>query len=756
MSKKTLAFLLATATLLASCQQKDKDNNNNHHTVSKGEVHIHPNQKLKHPDKVDMIYPVTKKVPTEENFFGTVVQDPYRWLEAPVTEDESSDINKWVAAQSQLAEAYLAALPQQESIEKRLSELWNYERYSAPFKEGGKLYFSKNDGLQNQSVVYTQAKWDSKPEVFLDPNKFSEDGTVSLAGLNFSKDGKYAAYTQSASGSDWRTVFVLDATTGKQLDDKVEWLRYSGVSWYKDGFFYSRYGSNDGKDKFTQKNEFHQVYYHKIGTKQEEDELIFADRSYPDRNHGVGVTEDEKFWILSVTESTSGNALYYKKAASTSDAFIPLVENFDNDYSVIGNMDNKLLVYTNYQAPKYQLVAIDLDKPNPKNWEPVIPQTDNVLNGISIIGGRLVALYTKEITNVLSVFEMNGKYVGDVKVPNIVGPGAPVSLSGAIGKKDNKEAYFSLSSFIVPNTVCKFDVTTLKSTIWRTPKVDFNPKDYQIEYTHYKSKDGTKVPISIIYKKGIKKDGTNPTLLYGYGGFNISIMPRFALKRLPFLEQGGIYAVANIRGGGEKGRAWHEAGTKLNKQNVFDDFIAAAEYLIKEKYTSSEKLGIEGRSNGGLLVGACMTQRPELYKVALPIVGVLDMLHYHQFTIGHFWAADYGRSDDESQFKNLLGYSPVHNVKAVDYPATMIMTADHDDRVVPAHSFKFGAALQEKHTGKAPVIIRIDRKAGHGAGKPTEKQIEEEADKLAFLMFNLEMGLDEKDTKPETHTGHGH
>jgi prolyl oligopeptidase len=531
----------------------------------------------------------------------------------------------------------------------------------------------------------------------------------------------------------------MDATTGKQLEDKVEWLRYSGVSWYQDGFFYSRYGSNDGKDKYTQKNEFHQVYYHKVGTKQADDELVFADRSYPDRNHGVGVTEDESFLILSVTESTSGNALYYQKATKELEGFIPLVENFENDYSVVGNIGDKLLVYTNYKAPKYQLVAIDVNKPAPKYWEPVIPQTDNVLNSISIIGGKLVALYTKEITNILSVFEMNGKYVGDVKIPNIVGPGAPVTLGGAIGKKDNSEAYFSMSSFIVPNTICKFDVKTLESTVWRAPKVKFNSKDYQIEYTHYKSKDGTKVPISIIYKKGIKRDGSNPTLLYGYGGFNISIRPRFALKQLPFLEQGGIYAVANIRGGGEKGRAWHEAGTKLNKQNVFDDFIAAAEYLIKEKYTSSEKLGIEGRSNGGLLVGACMTQRPELYKVALPIVGVLDMLHYHQFTIGHFWAADYGRSDDQTQFKNLLSYSPVHNVKAVDYPATMIMTADHDDRVVPAHSFKFGAALQEKHTGQAPILLRIDRKAGHGAGKPTEKQIEEEADKLAFLMFNLGM-----------------
>jgi len=698
---------------------------------------------LKNPDKITMVYPPTKTVDVVDDFFGTKVKDPYRWLENPVTDDESQDINKWVAAQSQLAEVYLDGIGFKDAIEKRLESLWNYEKYSAPFKEGGKLYYYKNDGLQNQSVVYVKENWaDKEAKVFLDPNKFSEDGTISLSGLNFSKNGRYAAYTQSVSGSDWRTVFVKDAQTGKKLADKVEWLRYSGLSWFKDGFFYSRYGDNNDADKFTQKNEFHQVFYHKVGTKQADDQLIFADRANPSNNHNISVTEDESYMVLTVTESTSGNALYYKKAKLANGGFTPLVEDFDHDYWVIDNVGDVLLVYTNYQAPKYQVIAIDLNNPAKENWKPIIPQTDNTLNGVNIIGGRLVARYTKEITNVLSVFEIGGKYVGDVEVPDLVGKGAPITLSGARGKKADTEAYFSMSSFTLPTTICKFDVKTLKSSVWKSPKVDFDATQYQIEYTHYQSKDGTSVPISIIYKKGVEKDGKNPTLLYGYGGFNISILPRFALKRLPFLEKGGIYAVANIRGGGELGKSWHKAGTKLQKQNVFDDFIAAAEFLIKEKYTSSDKLAIEGRSNGGLLVGACMTQRPDLYKVALPIVGVLDMMRYHQFTIGHFWATDYGRSDDSTQYKNLLSYSPVHNVKKANYPATMVMTADHDDRVVPAHSFKFGAALQANQQSSLPIILRIDRKAGHGAGKPTAKVIEEEADKLAFVMFNL--GLDWK------------
>lgn len=741
MKYKVLIFSLALSVV--ACNEKNKKDahtGDEHSTMSNTVTAQHSTAYLKDPDNLKMKYPLTKKDAIEDDFFGVKVKDPYRWLENAVTENEDTEVNKWVDAQSKLADVYLNGIEYRDKIKERLTKLYDYPRESAPFKEGGKLYFYKNDGKQDQSVVYKKDAWNSDPEVFIDPNTFSEDGTVSLSGLNFSKDGKYAAYRTSESGSDWGTVQVKDATTGKQLKDKVEWLRYSGLSWYKNGFFYSRYGDNSGSDKFTQKNQFHQVYYHRIGTNQEADELIFADRTQPNRNYGVSVTEDESILILTVTESTSGNALFYKKSNTESASFIKLVDDFKHDFQVIDNVGNTLLVLTNYQAPKYQIIEIDLAKPGAKNWRPIIPQQKGAtLNSVQVRGGRLVARYTKEITNVLSVFEMDGKYVGDVEIPEIISKTAPVTLSGITGKKAAAEGYFTMSSFTLPSTICKVNVKTLKSEVWKRPKVDFNPADYEIEYTHYTSKDGTSIPISVVYKKGMKRDGNNPTLLYGYGGFNISILPSFALKRLPFLEKGGVYAVANIRGGGEMGQEWHEAGTKLNKQNVFDDFIAAGEFLIKEKYTSPKKLAIEGRSNGGLLVGACMTQRPELYRVALPIVGVLDMMRYHKFTIGHFWASDYGRSDDSTQYKNLLGYSPVHNVKPVEYPATMVMTADHDDRVVPAHSFKFGAALQDMNVGKLPVIIRIDRKAGHGSGKPITKVIEEEADKIAFLMFNLKM-----------------
>lgn len=729
-------FIISLFLITVACNKgKDKENNATTEVNGEGTQNF-----LQNPDNIKMIYPVTQTVEEQDTFFGTIVKDPYRWLEDAVTEDPTKEINKWVASQSKLARAYLDGISFKNDIAKRLEELYNYERETAPFKEGGKMYYYKNDGLQSQSVVYKKNTWDSQPEIFLDPNTLSADGTVSLSALEFSKDGKYAAYMTSESGSDWGTVYVKDANTGQMLPDKVEWLRYSGLSWYQNGFFYSRYGDTDGDDKFTQKNQFHQVYYHKIGTTQDQDELIFADRTQPDRNHGLSVTEDESILLLDMTESTSGNALYYRKSSDAKGEFVPLVKNFDNDYSVVDNVGDKLLVYTNYKAPKYQLIAIDLKKPQPENWQIVIPEKqDATLNGVDLKGGRLIARYTREITNVLSVFEVDGKYVGDIKVPDIISSTAPVTLSGISGKKEDMEGFFTMTSFTLPGVICKVNLKTLKAEAWKTPNVKFNANDFEIEYTHYQSKDGTKVPISIVYKKGIKKDGSNPTLLYGYGGFNISVLPSFALARLPFLEKGGIYAVANIRGGGEMGEAWHEAGTQLNKQNVFDDFIAASEFLIEKKYTSPAKLAIEGRSNGGLLVGACMTQRPELYRVAFPIVGVLDMMRYHQFTIGHFWAADYGRSDDSTQYKNLLAYSPVHNVKPIAYPATMVMTADHDDRVVPAHSFKFGAALQANHTGHLPIIIRIDTKAGHGAGKPVAKTIEEEADKLAFLMFNMGM-----------------
>ena len=692
------------------------------------------------PEKIYLRYPHSEISSVEDDFFGTKVKDPYRWLEQSVSDNPDHDINAWVAAQSKLSKNYLDSIECLEKVGNRLKDLYGYERESAPFREGEKIYFFRNKGLQNQAVLYQKESFGGTGKVFLDPNSFSKDASVSLNGLSFSKNGKYVAFKTSESGSDWGTVYLKDTETGKDLSDKVEWLRYSGISWFKNGFFYSRYSNNNNEDKFTQKNQFHQVYYHRVGSEQNEDKLIFADKTQPNRNYKLSVTEDESILLLSVTESTSGNALYYKKTANPADDFSVLVDNFNNDFHVIDNVGDKLLVRTNYMAPRYQVITIDIKNPKPKDWKVLIPEQKNAtLHDVQLIGERLMAGYTKEITNVIDVFDLNGKHLGKVQLPADFSPAVPVKITDLKGKKYETEAYFSISSFTLPSTICKLNVSTLKSEVFKKPALKFKPEDFEIEYTHYTSKDGTSVPISIIYKKGMKKNGKNPVLLYGYGGFNISVLPEFALNRLPFLEKGGIYAVANIRGGGEMGRQWHEAGTKLNKQNVFDDFIAAAEFLIEEKYTSSSKLAIEGRSNGGLLVGACLTQRPELYRAALPIVGVMDMLRYHQFTIGHFWAEDYGRSDDSTQFKNLLSYSPVHNCRPADYPATMVMTADHDDRVVPAHSFKFAAALQAANTGKMPTIIRIDTKAGHGAGKSVEKVIEEERDKLAFLMFNLGM-----------------
>ena len=716
-------FFILFCMILSSCQPPNASEDLAHYFTNPASVHLQ--------------YPSTQKGTVVDTFFGQPVADPYRWLEAAVSDEPQKPINQWVNAQRQLARNYLDSIAFKKDIYKRMKALYNYERISAPFTEGDYQYYSKNDGLQNQAVIY-QVDKSGQEVVFLDPNSFSDDGTVSLSGLFFSKDGRYAAYRTSESGSDWGTVQVIETENRQLLNDKVEWLRYSGVSWFQNGFFYSRYGDNSQGDKFTQKNEFHQVYYHQLGSNQQDDALIFADKSQPNRNFGLSVTEDERIWVLSVTESTSGNALYCKK--SSEQDFRAIVQDFDHDFNVIDNVGDTLLVMTNYKAAKYQVFAIDIHRPEPKYWDLLIPeQKEATLNSVQMIGGYLMARYTQQITTVVQVYDLKGNNLGPVKLPPEFSPTLPLTISSLQGKKSLKEAYFTLSSFTIPATVCKLNTQDRSSEVWRRPVVPFNSEDFEIEFTQYTSKDGSSIPISIVYKKGLKKTGDHPLLLYGYGGFNIPILPSFALKRLPFLEKGGIYAVANIRGGGEMGQAWHKAGTQLNKQNVFDDFIAAAEFLIEENYTNSDKIAIEGRSNGGLLVGACMTQRPDLFRVALPIVGVLDMLRYHQFTIGHFWASDYGRSDDSIQFPNLLSYSPVHNCEPHAYPATMVMTADHDDRVVPAHSFKFGAALQEHHQGQRPIIIRIDSKAGHGAGKPTEKIIEEEVDKLAFLMFNLGM-----------------
>lgn len=719
--------------IVSSC-----DKNKPSSTQNTNENTMHNNAEsnyLKDPDKVDIVYPKTNTANVQDTFFGQIVQDPYRWLENSDQED-STAIEKWIDAQNKVTNNYLNGLAIRKTLFERFREVWNYEKYSTPFQEGKYFYYYKNDGLQNQSVVYQQATLTSEAKVFIDPNTFSKDGTVALSGLYFSKDGNYAAYATSASGSDWQTVQVKDVKNNKLLADKVDWLRYSGVTWFKDGFFYSRYADSDDANKFIQKNEFHQVFYHKLGTKQAEDQLVFADRSRPDVGFWADITEDEKFLIVGAWRSTSGNALYYQSLDKPLGVIEPLIESFDNDFQVIGNNDNTLFVYTNYNAPNYQVISIDLNKPAKANWKSIIKEQKQTLSSVRILGGKLICKYIRDVSHELLAFDLEGKEIGKIQLPGLVGKGIPVSIDGLSGKRKDDLAFYMITSYTLPTTICQLDLKTFKSTVWKQPKLQFDPQDFVVEQIFYKSKDGTKVPMSIIYKKGLNKDGKNPTVLYGYGGFNVSLMPNFVLRKIPFLEQGGIYAIANLRGGGEYGKDWHKAGTQLQKQNVFNDFIAAAERLIADKYTSSSKLAIEGGSNGGLLVGACMTQRPELFRVAIPAVGVLDMLRYHKFTIGRAWAGDYGTSDDETQFKNLIKYSPVHNVKKVAYPATLVMTADHDDRVVPAHSFKFIAALQAKQTGTLPVLIRIDKKAGHGAGKPTEKRIQEESDKLAFILFN--------------------
>lgn len=694
-------------------------------------------EQLIHPDKLQLVYPKTEKGNQSDDFFGQKVADPYRWLE----KDTDPKVEAWVAKQEKLSRNYLDALPGREALKDRLEKIWNYNRYSAPRKEGGYFYYTKNTGLQNQSPLYRSASLSPlKEELVLDPNTLSKDGSVSLMGLWFSKDGRYLSYAISKSGSDWRTIKVMDLKTKKVLADEVNWVRYSNVSWFENGFFYSRYDANEAEDKYSRKNEFHQLYYHRLGQKQAEDELIFADRSHPNYNFSPEVTEDENYLLIYSTASTSGNGIYYKNLKQKDAGIEVLVNNFDYDYSLVNNKGSRLYFKTNYKAPNYQLLEIDLKQAEEKNWRPILPEQKEALESVIMLGDQFVANYIKDVRNQLRVYDAKGEYKGRLHLPKVLGSDSPVDISSLRAFPNGQGGSYSVSAFTIPTTACTFELKSRKSETWQAPKLAFNPQDFvtrQVFYTYKNGKETVRIPMFITHKKGLKADGKRPTLLYGYGGFNISIMPSFALERIPLLEAGGIFAVANIRGGGEYGKDWHQAGTQLNKQNVFNDFIQAAEYLVKEGYTNPDKLAIEGRSNGGLLVGACMTQRPDLFKVAFPIVGVLDMLRYQEFTIGRFWAADYGLSSDKNQFKNLYAYSPVHNVKAQKYPATMVMTADHDDRVVPAHSFKFAAALQANAQGNAPALLRIDRSAGHGAGKPTAQRIEEIVDKLAFMQFNL-------------------
>ncbi len=677
-------------------------------------------------DMNNITYPTTRKDETVmDDYHGTTIKDPYRWLE----DDHSEETMNWVKAQNKVTFDYLHALPGREKLINRLTELWDYPKYSSPFKEGGKYYFFKNDGLQNQSSLYSIDKLDGEPTLILDPNKFSEDGTTSLGGLDFNEAGDKMAYMISEGGSDWRKAMVLDLKTGELLEDKLEWLKFSGIAWYKDGFYYSRYPEPQKDGELSNAVEFHKVYYHKLGEDQSQDKLVHEEPDHPQRNSYANTSEDEKYLFISTSESTSGNAL--KVLDIESQKMVDIVTGFDHDFNVVDNNGSQILIRTNYKAPNMRVIAVDFNNPAEENWVDVIPEQAEPIRSVSVVGSKMFIGYLKNASSMIKVHDLDGKYLSDLELPGIG------TVGGVGGRKTSTEAFYTFTSFTYPSTIFKLDTETLSSEVFRKSEVKFDTEGFITTQEWYTSKDGTKVPVFITHKKGLRLDGSNPTLLYGYGGFDISILPSFSITRLPLLENGGILAIANIRGGGEFGSEWHKAGTLDRKQNVFDDFIGAAEHLIKRNYTSSEKLAIQGGSNGGLLVGACSNQRPDLFAVAFPAVGVMDMLRYHLFTIGWAWATDYGKSDEAEAFNYLIKYSPLHNLENKDYPATLVTTADHDDRVVPAHSFKYAARLQEMHTGDDPVLIRIETSAGHGAGKPTSKIIETAADIYAFMFHNM-------------------
>lgn len=677
-------------------------------------------------------YPTAKKTDTVDVYFGHQVADPYRWLE----DDNSPETEAWVEAENKITFDYLSKIPFRNKLEEHLKEIWNYPKYRVPFKKGNRYFLFKNDGIQNQDVLYMMNDLEGEPELLLDPNTLSEDGTIALADVSVSKDGKYLAYSISSGGSDWNEIYVMEIDTRRLLNDHIEWVKFSGISWKGNGFFYSAYDEPDEEDVLSGQNRFHKVYYHRLDTPQAEDLLVFNNPEKPLRNYHGYATEDEQFIIIVETESTSGNALYAAKAGNIGKMeFKKLADGFDYDYMVIGHMGDELIVQTNDHAPKGKVIKIDMANPAPEYWLDLIPEKEDVLEMSGIIGGKIYTQYLKNASNRAYFYTLEGDFDRELELPGIG------TITEINGEKNDHVAFYGFSSFTVPSNIYTYNVEEGTSELYKKSELDFNGDDYETHQVFFESKDGTQVPMFLVHKKGLKRDGNNPVLMYGYGGFNISLTPGFRISRMAFLEQGGMFVMVNLRGGGEYGEAWHKAGMKMNKQNVFDDFIYAAKYLIKEKYTSSEKLAIIGGSNGGLLVGACMTQKPELFRVAVPIVGVMDMLRYHRFTIGWAWASDYGRSDEsEEMFQYLLSYSPLHNIKqGVDYPATLAITADHDDRVVPAHTFKFMATLQEKNSGKNPVLIRIETRAGHGAGKPTSKQIEEAADIYSFIMFNLGM-----------------
>lgn len=699
--KKSITLLLATAAFVACKEEAKKE------------------------EAMNIAYPQTKKVDTLNTYFGQEVADPYRWLE----DDRSPETEAWVKAENEVTFAYLDKIPFRNQIKERMEKIWNYERISAPFTEGNYQYFFKNDGLQNQSVLYRKDE-SGKEEIFLDPNTFSEDGTTSLGGINFTKDGSLVAYAISEGGSDWRKVIVMNTESKEIVGDTIVDVKFSGMSWHKnDGFYYSSYEKPKGSE-LSAKTDQHKLYFHKLGTPQSEDQVIFGENEKR-RYVGGYVTEDENYLVISAATATNGNELYIKDLANNG-AIVNIVNNFDSNNNIIDNVGTKFYVVTDFKAPNKRVATFELGNPSQDNWTDFIPETENVLSA-GTGGGYIFAEYMKDAISQVKQYDYSGNEIREIELPGIG------TANGLTGKKDETTLYYSFTNYVTPGTIYSFDPKTGKSEVYIKPNVDFKSDDFESKQVFYNSKDGTKVPMIITYKKGTELNGKNPTILYGYGGFNISLTPGFSISNAVWMENGGIYVVANLRGGGEYGTKWHDAGTQMQKQNVFDDFIAAAEYLIKENYTSSDYLAIKGGSNGGLLVGATMTQRPDLMKVAIPQVGVLDMLRYHTFTAGAGWAYDYGTSEQSKEmFEYLKGYSPVHNVKeGTQYPATLVTTGDHDDRVVPAHSFKFAAELQAKQTGPNPVLIRIDTNAGHGAGKSTEAIINEQVDIQAFALYNM-------------------
>jgi len=677
-----------------------------------------------------LLYPKTTKGPTVDNYFGTRVEDPYRWLE----DDNSAETRAWVDEENKVTFDYMAKVPFREKVKDRLTQIWNFEKLSVPYKKAGMYFSFYNNGLQNQSVLYVQKSLSEPRTELLDPNKLSAEGTASLSGWAVSKDGKYMAYGISKAGSDWVEIHVMEIATKKVLDDKVEWVKFSGMSWYKNGFYYSRYDAPEDGKALTTKNKNHKVYYHLVGSPQSADKLIFSDSEHPDRNFGADVTEDEEYLVLTGSESTSGNSMWIKKAADWEGKdWQKFVNGFDSDFHFVGNDGPSFYVLTNNKASNQRLLWFRFGKTEEKDWFTLIMEQKDLLESVQMCSDKFIVKYLHDATSRMYVYDKGGKQLNEIKLDGVC------KVEGVNASKEDSVAFYACYTYVAPPVIYSYDIKKNKSQFFFKPKIDFKSENYETRQVFFTSKDGTKIPMFITNKKGMKQDGSNPCFVYAYGGFNISLAPEFRIDRAVFLEAGGIYCVPNLRGGGEYGDAWHKAGTKCQKQNVFDDFIGACEYLVKEKYTTKDKIAIHGRSNGGLLIGAVMTERPDIAKVALPTVGVLDMLRFHVFTIGRAWCVDYGCSENKEEFDCLYKYSPLHNVKKVNYPATMVLTGDHDDRVVPAHSFKFAATLQENQAGQEPILIRIDKNAGHGAGKPIAKQIEENADLWSFVFYKLGM-----------------